>query len=128
MSAKAIDIGGMIRNERSRLGWSQRAFAKMLAVSPGAVAQWELGNTRPTLQRLIEVCGLFGVPATSFVGPGLPYSGEIIDNPDEIKLLAMWRRLSDDRRLFVLEMLGASEGGSGRASTLNGGVSRGTFP
>jgi transcriptional regulator with XRE-family HTH domain len=100
-----MELGDMIRSERTRKGWSQREFAKMLGVSPGAVAQWELGDTRPTLERMIDVCGVFGIAASSFLGPGSPYRGQIIEDADEISLLAAWRKLSGDRRLFLLEML-----------------------
>lgn len=102
---KRMEISDLIRSERTKKGWTQRAFAKALNVSPGAVAQWELGATRPTLARLIDICAVFGISVQTFLAPGSPYAGQIVEDPDELALLTLWRRLGLPERQFVLRML-----------------------
>src|SRR4051812_38311117 len=100
-----MEIGELIRVERNKRGWSQRALAKALGISGGAVAQWELGTSRPTLARVIDICSVFGISATSFLAPGSPYAGQIVEDADELALLTLWRRLAADERRFMLKLL-----------------------
>lgn len=46
---------------RESRGWSQRQLADKAGVSPGAVAQWELGLTIPSVTNLLRLTSLFGV-------------------------------------------------------------------
>jgi transcriptional regulator with XRE-family HTH domain len=100
-----MEIGDLIRTERTKRGWSQRALAKALGISGSAIAQWELKTTRPSLARLIDICAVFGISAQSFLAPGSPYYGQIVEDPDEIALLTLWRRLQPTERRFMLKML-----------------------
>ena len=100
-----MEIGDLIRAERTKRGWSQRTLAKALEVSPGAVAQWELHSTRPTLGRVIDICNVFGISAQSFLAPGSPYHAQIVEDADELALLTMWRRLQSAERTFLLRLL-----------------------
>lgn len=74
------------------MGWSQRVLAKALGVSAGAVAQWELDQTKPTPMNMIDICNQFGVQISTFFGPDGPYQGQFVDDPDEIAWLSVWRR------------------------------------
>lgn len=100
-----MEIGDLIRTERTRRGWNQRLLAKSLGVTPGAVAQWELGSTRPKLARLIDICTLFGISAQSFLEPGSPYFGQIVEDQDEIALLALWRKTDPTQRKTIMRIL-----------------------
>jgi transcriptional regulator with XRE-family HTH domain len=103
-----MEISDLIRTERIARGWSQRALASALRVSPGAVAQWELGRTRPKLARMMDICTLFGLPAQSLFSKGSPYLGELIQDARELELVAMWRRLSTTEQGVALRMLRAA--------------------
>lgn len=59
-------IGNRIRQLRISLGLNQTQFAKRLYVTPGAVSQWEKGQTRPDTDRLLQIAREFGVPLDYF--------------------------------------------------------------
>jgi len=48
----------LIHSLRKRLGLSQTALARLVGVSPPAVAHWEAGNSTPTGQNRAAVVGL----------------------------------------------------------------------
>jgi transcriptional regulator with XRE-family HTH domain len=104
-----MELSDLIRSERTKKGWSQRLLAKTLGLSAGAIAQWELGTTKPTPANLIDLCNLFGISAASFFAPGAPYHGHIVQDPEEMALVTHWRRLTPPERAMFLRMLkGAS--------------------
>lgn len=103
--AKHMKLGQAIRDQRAALGLSQRALATRLGVSPGAVAQWESGYSRPTVRRLIDLSTVLGIHMGSFMGPGSPYRGQLVDDADELALLAAWRDLSADQRPYIFRMI-----------------------
>ncbi len=47
-----------LRELRERRGLSQRQVAKSLNVSPGAVARWESGDNKPTMDNLLALATL----------------------------------------------------------------------
>lgn len=47
-----------LRELRERHGLSQRQVAKSLNVSPGAVARWESGDNKPTMDNLLALAAL----------------------------------------------------------------------
>ena len=47
-----------LRELRERRGLSQRQVAERLSVSPGAVARWELGDNKPTMDNLLALAAL----------------------------------------------------------------------
>jgi len=100
-----MELSDLIRTERNKKSWTQRVLAKSVGVSPSAVAQWELGSTRPTPANLIDLCNLFGISAQSFFAPGAPYHGHVVQDPEEFALLADWRRLSPPERTLFRRML-----------------------
>lgn len=100
-----VDLGTLIRSERQRRGWTLRTLAKALGVSHGAVAQWESGTTTPGFARLIDICNVFGLSVETFLGPGSPYAGQIVQDAEELALLTAYRQLSRDERDVVLRML-----------------------
>ena len=101
----AVDLGTLIRSERQRRGWTLRTLAKALNVSHGAVAQWESGATVPGFARLVDLCAVFGLSIDTFLGPGSPYGGQLVQDAEEMALLTAYRQLSRDERDVVLRML-----------------------
>ena len=58
----------VIRPLREKSGMTQRKLAADIGVSPGAVAQWELGTTQPTADNLVALADAFGVPMDALFG------------------------------------------------------------
>lgn len=102
---RGMELSDFVRTERTKKGWTQRVLAKSLGVSPSAVAQWELGTTKPSPANLIDLCNIFGVTAQSFFAPGAPYHGHVVQDPEEYALLADYRRLAAPERALFRRML-----------------------
>jgi DNA-binding transcriptional regulator YiaG len=56
--AKARLSPDLIRALRRRLGVSQSQFATLVGVTPGAVAQWELGLTKPQGRNRVTIVAM----------------------------------------------------------------------
>lgn len=67
-------IGPRIRDARERAGMTQQALAEHCGVSRAAVAQWETGTTRPSLEHLRRAADAMGVWVSWITGEG-EYSG-----------------------------------------------------
>ncbi|MBP0492112.1 helix-turn-helix domain-containing protein [Pararoseomonas indoligenes] len=100
-----MELSDFVRTERTKKGWTQRLLAKTLGVSPSAVAQWELGSTKPSPANLIDLCNVFGISAQSFFAPGAPYHGHVVQDPEELALLTDYRRLTPPERTLFRRML-----------------------
>lgn len=48
-----------IREQRSKLGYSQRELARQLDVSPSVVSGYETGERTPSVEVLLSLAGLF---------------------------------------------------------------------
>ena len=53
-------IGDRIRRLRNARGLSQAALAEQLGIKPASVADWELGDTRPSIARLPRLAAVLG--------------------------------------------------------------------
>lgn len=103
-----MDLASLIKSERERRGWSQRVLAKALGVSHGLVAQWENGDLKPPVARIMDLCNVFGLSAQSFLEGDGPYAGQIVTDPDEIALVLMWRRIPIGSRDLAMRMLSSA--------------------
>jgi transcriptional regulator with XRE-family HTH domain len=100
-----MGIGELIRAKRQENKLSQRALAKLVDVSPGAVAQWELGDTLPTNEHMAVLKTLLDLEAGVTLSPGAPYAGQLVDDLDELAWLYFWRGLDENRRIALLDFL-----------------------
>ena len=57
---------------RESKGLSQRKLAEDIGVSPGAVAQWELGATTPTTANLVALANVLGCSMDALFGRAGP--------------------------------------------------------
>ena len=57
-----------IRMTRMMRGFTQQEIADMLHKSLNAVSQWELGNTSPPIDDIVELCKIFGVTPNQLCG------------------------------------------------------------
>lgn len=106
MQCLAMEISDLIRSQRKAQKLSQRALAQRLGVSFGLVGQWETGETKPTMERIVDLCAVFGISAQTFLEPGAPYHGQMVENGDEFEVLTLWRKIKKaEDRAFVLRFL-----------------------
>lgn len=100
-----MTVAEWIKTGRVRRGLSQRALAHALKLSQGAIAQWELSATKPTLANLLDMSRLFEAPVNRLVGPGTSYPGEIVEREEELLVLHAFRKLAPAERTFFATML-----------------------
>ena len=58
-----MTIGDKITNMRNSLGLSQEALADKLSVSRQSVSKWEMDQAQPQIDKILQLCELFGVSA-----------------------------------------------------------------
>lgn len=63
-----MEIRLRLRALREAKGLSQRAVARDLGVTPGAVAKWELGYTQPTMDNILALASLLGCSTDALLG------------------------------------------------------------
>lgn len=102
---RRMNLGDLISAARKRQKLSQRALAAKLGVNPSAVAQWELGSTRPTVDKMSALRSVLDLREDISLSGSAPYPGEVVDDPDELALLRFWRGLNRDERAFMLKRL-----------------------
>lgn len=61
-------FGRRVREERKRLGLTQRALAQRAAMNPTYVSQIENGHRNTTLEVMVEIATALGVPVSHLVG------------------------------------------------------------
>ncbi|ASL39494.1 hypothetical protein CBI36_02860 [Acetobacter oryzifermentans] len=100
-----MELKDLIRAARKAKGLSQAALADLLHVNKSAVAQWELGSTRPTNESMAALKSVLSIGEQISPVGSAPYAGEIVEDPDELALLRFWRSLSIEKRRAVVELL-----------------------
>lgn len=110
--AQAMSVGDVIRKRRKEKGLSQRALAALLGLSHGAIAQWELDQTRPDPVRRSMVAVMLDVAPEALQTSGAPDEGEVVKRPDELALLGFYRTLDEtDRASFIKVLFSARHAG-----------------
>ena len=66
---------------RKQRGWSQEELGNQINVTRQTVSKWELGQSTPELEKLIELAKLFGMSIDRLVGlEGEEDTGETLQN------------------------------------------------
>lgn len=60
---------------RRQQDWSQEELAEHMGVSRQSVAKWESGASTPELDRIVQLCALFGVTADALIRADLDLDG-----------------------------------------------------
>ncbi|QJC53404.1 helix-turn-helix transcriptional regulator [Paenibacillus albicereus] len=129
-------LGGRLRAQRKRLGWTQQRLADELSIAKSTVSQYENSVNAPDYDMLLRLCGLFevsadyllGVPASPAGGLGIsgkaaagspspPAPAARSRQPDEAALAdepLMLAGLTADERQFLLASLDAYRAALGR--------------
>lgn len=97
-------IGPRVREERERLGMTQRVFGDIGGVEPNAQGKYESGGRTPRLDYLAALMAK-GVDALYVLnGTRTPAPREGLST-DEAGLLAAFRQLSDDDQVVLWHLL-----------------------
>lgn len=100
-----MEIKDLIRSARKAKGLSQAALAEQIGVNKSAVAQWELGSTRPNEDSMAALKLILSIEDHISPVGSSPYNGQLVEDPDELALLKFWRSLSVEKRRAVVELL-----------------------
>lgn len=100
-----MEISDRIRAARAQKGWGQRRLAQRMKVSPSAVAQWELGMTRPSIAHRGKLADILGVSLSDLLPEVRPVAVERTEfqfgfrGKRQLWLFAIWKEFWEDERL-----------------------------
>lgn len=80
-----MNFAQKIQQIRKDAGLSQEDFAEQLGVSRQSVSKWELGQTYPETDKLIEISRRYGVPVDSLLKDGGPLTQPAAPAPPSVK-------------------------------------------
>ena len=93
-------LADKIKQLRISQGLNQSEFARRLAITPGAVSQWETGRTVPDTERLMAIAKEFSIPLDYFSDEEVQYTEtELIRQHLLIELGAQQPKTSEARIL-----------------------------
>src|SRR3990170_6149465 len=108
-----------LRRCRKAKGLSQQKLAEELGIQYQSVQDWERGKTRPSLDKVVRLCEIFGVTSTWLLHPGgkeYPAREEsLLQEPPALygmdsegrKYLEMFQRLRPDTKEIVVKIMEA---------------------
>jgi transcriptional regulator with XRE-family HTH domain len=98
----ADELPARLRAARQRRKISQRMLANELGVTPGLVAQWELGMCRPSPDNRLDLSALLDVPLRDLYADLLPDNNGrgpwLIDDPDLFEFVRLLQAMSPEIR------------------------------
>nr|WP_302666550.1 helix-turn-helix transcriptional regulator [uncultured Agathobaculum sp.] len=89
-----MTTGEKIAALRREKGFSQEALGEKLGLSRQAVSKWESDQAVPTMDNLVELSRLFGVPVDTLLRPDEPLPGKEQQPPEGVKLSAEGLKIS----------------------------------
>jgi transcriptional regulator with XRE-family HTH domain len=98
----AMDLPDRLRAGRRNKKMSQRALADALGVAPSAVAQWELGQTRPNFDNRVDLSVILDLPFADLLSEDEAPAALVSRDPDEIRLVTLFRRMPAGMRQATL--------------------------
>ena len=100
-------LGARLAEIRHDRGLSQEQVAEAAGVDPQTIQRAETGRTALSLARLRVIAGVLGIGLQDlFTALGSEVPVPNLD-PDEIKVMSMWRKIPADRRELALQVLKA---------------------
>jgi transcriptional regulator with XRE-family HTH domain len=74
MSAASLRaaLGGGVRAERERIGWSQDRLAEEIRMERKTISRTETGERAATLEEIYAICGALGVTLEDLLQRGQP--------------------------------------------------------
>jgi len=114
---ESTSLGSLIKTLRRGHGLTQVDLAEAIGVVRSTIAGIEGGHYMPGRETLNALADFFKVPLDDLrkvVAPRQIVQGELVNDPDELAWLNLWRRLSDAQRtqLLMRAFIPPKEGGS----------------
>ena len=97
-----IEIGGRLRQLRTKAGWTQERLAEALTTQPATVSRYETGAIALSVTMLHRIAAVFEVPAGVLLGG--PSVTTLVGDP-ETEVVGLWRGLSQADQAVILELL-----------------------
>lgn len=90
-----VQIGSRILEYRKKMNMSQEEFANKIGVSRQAVSKWELDKAYPDLDKLVDICGMFGLSLDELVN-GVEHDEEpVMDAEQRVEIPNVPLNVSD---------------------------------
>ena len=113
-----------IRELRERAGLSQSGLGKLSGTSYQQIYKLEKGINVLTTEWMVRLGVALGVRPAALIDPDverLAYpegTCEVVNDPDELALLSLWRNIGDDLRMAALTLLRAGLSSEKKTGTL----------
>lgn len=102
-------FGKKIRELRNARKLSQAAASDAIGIARGTLASIETGSDLPGRDTMFAIATFYGIGMKELWDQGLttvgPGASQIVDDPDELALLALWRSLTTEERGLMLRLL-----------------------
>ena len=104
-SVAPMTVGDTIRSRRIAKGMSIRGLGKLLGVAGSAVAQWESGESNPTMDNRVKLSNVLELPILDLLPDAARRPQVTSLTPDELILIGQYRRLPAQFRETYLRLL-----------------------
>lgn len=94
-------IGAEILKYRKAANMNQEEFAAKIGVSRQAVSKWELDKAYPDLDKLLDICKIFGITLDELVHGKTTASTELVRKADEAEDQNVKQEFTENRVLAV---------------------------
>ena len=91
-----VRFGQMIRKKRKAFDLTQEKLAEIIGVTPGAIGQFERGETMPNSENLIALIRYL------HLNPQEVFFDATQSDPDYIELCSIFSQMSDTEKRFLL--------------------------
>jgi transcriptional regulator with XRE-family HTH domain len=106
-------LGRLIQSLRAEQGITQVDLSAAIGIARSTLAGIERGHYMPGRETLNALADFFRVPVDKLrhgtAPPAAPGFGQVIEDPDELALVRLWRTLTHDQRVLVCRMLAVPE-------------------
>jgi len=100
-----VSLADLIRSRRNKAGLSQAGLAKLINVTPGAVAQWELEQTAPSVENMARLRDVLHIDTRAQTASGAPNAYEFVEDPEKLAWLSLFDLMDETDRLTVARMI-----------------------
>jgi transcriptional regulator with XRE-family HTH domain len=100
-----VSLPDLIRSGRKRQGLTQVRLAALLGVNKSAVAQWELGQTTPSVEKMSRLRDVLQIDRSSEPTTGLPNGYQFVEDDQKLALLRLFDLMDESERLIAFRMI-----------------------
>ena len=88
-----MTLGNKIQKLRKQNGLSQEALAEKVTVTRQTISKWELDQSTPDLDFIVQLCEIFGVSADYLIKEDMTEPGEIPSRKKEFHISDKVKRI-----------------------------------